>query len=88
MVTKILLDKVQKRDGSIVPFDADRITIAIGKAMRATGEGSDEEAKIVCDKVIAGLNQIRKILTLVKIYNEQNDSFFVLMDHLFYSFDK
>lgn len=60
MVTKMLLDKVQKRDGSIVPFDANRITIAIGKAMRATGEGSDQEAKIICDKVVEGLNQIRK----------------------------
>jgi ribonucleoside-diphosphate reductase alpha chain len=57
---KILLDKVQKRDGSIVPFDAKRITKAIFKAMQATGEGARKEAKVICDKVVTELNQIRK----------------------------
>ncbi len=57
---KISLDKVQKRDNSVVPFDAKRITNAIHKAMRATGEGSRKEARLISNKVVNELNQIRK----------------------------
>ncbi len=51
---------VQKRDGSIVPFDLSRIANAIHKAMIAVNEGSDMEASMVANKVFADLVRISK----------------------------
>jgi len=51
---------VQKRDGSIVPFDVNRISGALYKAMLQTGEGSEQEAKLVANKVLADLITIVK----------------------------
>ncbi|HRH26347.1 MAG TPA: ATP cone domain-containing protein [Candidatus Paceibacterota bacterium] len=56
----VLVKKIQKRDGSIVPFDIHKIAHAIGKAMQATGEGSDEEAMMVANKVLADVVRITK----------------------------
>lgn len=53
------VDKVQKRDGSIVDFDGKRITSAIFKAMHAVEEGDRKDAKAICEKVTEHLNQIR-----------------------------
>jgi ribonucleoside-diphosphate reductase alpha chain len=51
---------VQKRDGSVAPFDLDRIVTAINKAMIHTGEGSEQEARLVANKVLADLIRIVK----------------------------
>lgn len=42
---------IQKRDGSIVVFNIERIVTAVHKAMLATGEGSLKEAEEVAKKV-------------------------------------
>lgn len=55
-----LVKKVQKRDGSIVDFDVVRIANAIHKAMLQTGEGSQQEAELVAEKVFAELVRITK----------------------------
>lgn len=55
-----LIANVQKRDGSIVPFDLERVTNAINKAMISVGEGSEEEAGLVANKVLADLVRIVK----------------------------
>ena len=55
-----LIKQVQKRNGMIVPFDIDRITNAVNKAMIATGEGSLEEAEMVANGVYADLVRISK----------------------------
>lgn len=52
--------KVQKRDGSIVKFDFERIVTAINKAMIASSEGSEAEARMVAHKVLADLVRISK----------------------------
>ena len=52
--------KVQKRDGAIVKFDFERIVIAINKAMLAVREGSQPEARMVANKVLAELVRISK----------------------------
>ena len=52
--------KVQKRDGSIVSFDFERIVTAINKAMKASREGSEAEARMVAHKVVADLVRISK----------------------------
>ena len=47
---------VQKRDGRIVPFEADKITFAISKALRAVGEPNRQLAEDVTNKVIESIN--------------------------------
>lgn len=54
------IKKVQKRDDSIVPFDFERIVTAINKAMKASQEGSEVEAKKVAYKVLSELMRISK----------------------------
>ena len=36
---------IQKRDGSVVPFDEKRITRAIFRAMNAASEGGEKQAE-------------------------------------------
>jgi len=52
--------KIQKRDGSTVSFDFNKIVQAIYKGMLTTGEGSEEEARMVGHKVMAGVVKIAK----------------------------
>ena len=54
------IKKVEKRDGSVVRFDFERIVIAINKAMMATSEGSLPEARMVANKVLADLVRISR----------------------------
>jgi ribonucleoside-triphosphate reductase len=51
------IEKVQKRDGTIVPFDQSRIEEAIFKALTATGEGERKKAKRLANKVVRILNR-------------------------------
>jgi ribonucleoside-diphosphate reductase alpha chain len=55
-----LVKIVQKRDGVVAPFELDRIVLAINKAMIASGEGSEQEASLVANKVYAELVRITK----------------------------
>ncbi len=48
---------VKKREGQVVPFDEERITKAIAKAMKATGEGSEKDAASVSEKVVRSLGK-------------------------------
>ncbi|MCF7831348.1 MAG: ribonucleotide-diphosphate reductase subunit beta [Candidatus Pacebacteria bacterium] len=50
--TKVILDNIQKRNGEIVPFDMDRITHAIMKAMHSVGEGGEDDAKKITERVV------------------------------------
>ena len=55
-----LVKSIQKRDGTIVPFDLMKIVGAIHKGMLVSGEGSLEEAELVATKVFADLVRISK----------------------------
>ncbi len=55
-----IVKSVQKRDGSIVTFNIEKIVQAIGKAMNATAEGSLLEARLVAEKVYADVLRITK----------------------------
>lgn len=57
---RAFVPSIQKRDGSIVPFDFEKIVSAIHKAMIASGEGSREEAVLVAHKVVADVVRIAK----------------------------
>ena len=54
------IKSVQRRDGTIVPFDIEKIKNAINKAMLAAGEGSVKDAEKVAERVLAELNKISK----------------------------
>ncbi len=54
-----VIDKVMKRDGTIVDFDTDKITSAIFRAMRASEEGSRAEAESVAEDVVRELADIK-----------------------------
>lgn len=55
-----MVKSIQKRDGSIVPFDVQKIVNAINKSMIASGEGSPKEAEIVANKVYADALRITR----------------------------
>lgn len=55
-----LVKKVQKRDGSFVPFDLERIVNAIYKAMIAVEEGSREEAQLIGNNVLSDIVRISR----------------------------
>ena len=56
----MLVKSIQKRDGTLVPFDLMKIVGAIHKGMLVVGEGSLEEAELVATKVFADLVRISK----------------------------
>src|SRR3990167_507126 len=59
-VYKKYLPQIQKRDGRIVPFEFDKIVRVIEKAMKASNEGSPEEAVVVGHKVASEMMRIAK----------------------------
>ncbi|MFA6339201.1 MAG: ATP cone domain-containing protein [Candidatus Paceibacterota bacterium] len=56
----VVVKVIQKRDGSVVPFDLTKIKNAVYKAMLTMGEGSDPEAGLIANKVYSDLIRITK----------------------------
>lgn len=55
------LKEIRKRDGSVVAFDQSRITVAVSKAMKASGEGEERVALQVSNAVCRELlKQVQK----------------------------
>ncbi len=52
-----LVEKIRKRDGRIVPFEQEKITIAIWKAAQAVGGTDKERAKELSDQVVKIINE-------------------------------
>ena len=48
-----MFEKIKKRDGSVVAFDSSKITKAIAKAGKATGDFGEGEAKKLMFKVLS-----------------------------------
>lgn len=59
-VYKKYLPQIQKRDGRIVSFELSKIVSAIEKAMKASSEGSADEAVVVAHKVAGEMMRIAK----------------------------
>jgi ribonucleoside-triphosphate reductase len=57
---EVVVKSIQKRDGSIVPFDVEKIKTAIYKAMLSSEEGSLEEAGKVAKRIHADVLKITK----------------------------
>src|SRR3989338_1573582 len=68
MVTKItitsaeskLLTTVRKRDGKLVPFDVDKISKAVLKALQVTSEGGQKQADWIAKKIFKDILKLRK----------------------------
>ena len=56
----LMIKSIQKRTGEITLFDIKKIINAIWKAMRAANEGSEYEASLIANKVLADLIRISK----------------------------
>lgn len=56
-MVKNKINKVRKRDGSIVEFAQEKITSAVYKAITATGQGDGKLSKKICNRVIEILNR-------------------------------
>ena len=52
-----LIPNIKKRNGAIVPFNQDKVTIAIAKAIHATGKDNETAALKISDKVIERISQ-------------------------------
>lgn len=55
-----VLDKIQKRNGEVVPFDENRIVRAVFRALQQTKEGADAEAEKVMKAVVKNLQDLVK----------------------------
>lgn len=53
------INKIQKRDGAVVPFDNNHIVRAILRAMESINEGGEKEAKQVAKKVLFALSVLQ-----------------------------
>ena len=47
-----MFERIRKRDGSVVVFDPEKITSAVARAGKATGEFGQGEAKKITDEVL------------------------------------
>ncbi len=52
-----LIPNIKKRNGAIVPFNQDKVTLAIAKAIHATGKDNETTALKISDKVIERISQ-------------------------------
>ena len=55
------LTNIIKRDGSVVPFDAHKITLAVEKAMKAGGEFKESAAERVTEAVVKKLTSQKEV---------------------------
>lgn len=52
-----MIKEIKKRDGRVVPFNPDKILIAISKAMRVVGEGNEKKVKEMTNQVVETLEK-------------------------------
>ncbi|MDE1975200.1 MAG: ribonucleoside-triphosphate reductase [Patescibacteria group bacterium] len=56
----VSIPTIIKRDGRIVPFDLEKIVVAIWKGMNTVKEGSMDDARIVANQVFAEMTRIKR----------------------------
>jgi ribonucleoside-triphosphate reductase len=78
-----VFEKIEKRDGRVVEFDSSKITAAIAKAGKATGEFSEREAKKLTLRVLTLAHELR-LKSLPEVEEIQDIVERVLLDSPFY----
>jgi anaerobic ribonucleoside-triphosphate reductase len=79
----LLLEEIKKRDGRVVEFDSTKITAAILKAGKATGEFGEKEAKKLTLRVLTLAHELR-LGPLPEVEEIQDIVERVLLDSPFY----
>ncbi len=81
-----MIKQIEKRDGRLVPFDFDKITTAIWKAMQAAGEGSLDDATLVAHQVAGELSRFAKkyknFLPTVEGMQDSIEKYLILNDYV------
>ncbi|HDG98256.1 MAG TPA: hypothetical protein ENG73_08830, partial [Desulfobacterales bacterium] len=54
-----MFEQIRKRDGRIVEFDSSKITAAIAKAGKATGEFAERDARKLTLRVLTLAHELR-----------------------------
>jgi len=54
-----MIERIKKRDGRIVEFDSSKITAAMAKAGKATGEFNEREARKLTLRVLTLAHELR-----------------------------
>ena len=67
-----MVNKIRKRDGSVVLFQKDKIEGAIWKSVRAVGGKDKDKAKHICDKIVEKLNRVHGEHGIVDVENVQD----------------
>src|SRR3989344_4705530 len=78
-----MFKSIRKRDGRIVPFEQERITKAISKAIQAAKEGDAKDAQKVSDRVIKELSKKYSPDRILGIEDVQDvvETALILMDY-------
>jgi len=79
-----MFESIKKRDGRIVAFDSSKITAAIAKAGKATGEFQEREARRLTLKVLTLAHELR-LPAVPEVEEIQDVVERVLLDSPFYS---
>jgi len=81
-----IIPQIEKRDGRLVPFDFDKIAIAIWKAMAATKEGDRDDANLVAHQVVSELGRFAKkyknFLPTVEGIQDSVEKYLILNDYV------
>ena len=81
-----MVPHIEKRDGRLVPFDFDKITFAIWKAMGEAGEGGQDDANIVAHQVSGELGRFAKkyksFLPTVEGIQDSVEKYLILNDYV------
>ena len=81
-----VIPQIEKRDGRLVPFDFDKISGAIWKAMVAAEEGSQEDAMLVAHQVVGEMARFAKkykgFLPTVEGTQDSVEKYLILNDYV------
>lgn len=80
------IKQIEKRDGRMVPFDFEKIVSAIWKAMSATEEGTEEDARLVAHQVAGELARFSKkyknFLPTVEGIQDSAEKYLIINDYV------
>lgn len=72
------LTQIKKRDGRIVPFEIEKVVIAIHKAMKASGEGSKVDARKVANAVAESIGSVDGMVPTVERIQDETEKHLIL----------
>src|SRR5665811_1244003 len=81
-----MIPQIEKRDGRLVAFDFDKISLAIWKAMMTAEEGSADDATLVAHQVVGELSRFAKkykgFLPTVEGMQDSIEKYLILNDYV------